>query len=195
MGDKRPRAQVDTRTGRLDADAGQDRNQRPLTGLGAFILPPRGSTYPALRRVPPCRDRRRVHTSRTARRRPGHLHISALLAYIDLAVRTDLPDVLDFKQRVLDNQAATPSGTRATVPVDPCEAWSGELLTAGSQRAAPTAWLAEGLLSYLSHQEAATMLTVVGELPASRSRLPSSTAPEMTTGSLPGLSRCPRLAS
>lgn len=83
----------------------------------------------------------------------------------------DLPDVLDFKQRVLANQGAIPRCARAVVPVDLREDWSRELLAAGFQRAAPTVWLAEGLLIYLSHEEAARMLTVVGELSASGSRL------------------------
>lgn len=83
----------------------------------------------------------------------------------------DLPEVLDFKQQVLADQGAISACARAVVPIDPREDWSRELLAAGFQRAAPTVWLAEGLLIYLSHVEAARMLTVVGELSASGSRL------------------------
>jgi methyltransferase (TIGR00027 family) len=83
----------------------------------------------------------------------------------------DFPAVLDFKQRVLADQGAVPGCSRATVPVDLCKDWSRELLAAGFQQATPTVWLAEGLLLYLSHEEAARMLTRVGELSVPGSRL------------------------
>jgi len=83
----------------------------------------------------------------------------------------DLPDVLSFKQRVLADQAARPRCERVIVPVDLRGTWSPTLVAAGFQEAAPTAWLAEGLLIYLSADETAGMLTTVGELSAPGSQL------------------------
>jgi methyltransferase (TIGR00027 family) len=83
----------------------------------------------------------------------------------------DLPDVLNFKQRVLADQAARPRCERVIVPADLRGNWSPTLVAAGFQETAPTAWLAEGLLIYLSADETAGMLTTVGELSAPGSRL------------------------
>lgn len=94
----------------------------------------------------------------------------------------DLPEVLSFKHRVLAGQDAIPGCARATVPVDLREDWSCELLAAGFQPAISTAWLAEGLLIYLSREEAATMLTVMGELSASGSRLSFEHSPRDDRG-------------
>lgn len=83
----------------------------------------------------------------------------------------DLPDVLDFKQRVLADRAARPRCARVIVPADLRASWPPELVVAGFREAAPTAWLAEGLLIYLSADETAELLTAVGELSAPGSRL------------------------
>lgn len=78
----------------------------------------------------------------------------------------DLPDVLEFKQRVLAEQAARPRCERVIVPTDLRGRWSSTLVAAGFQDAVPTAWLAEGLLIYLSAEHAARLLTAVSELSA-----------------------------
>jgi methyltransferase (TIGR00027 family) len=83
----------------------------------------------------------------------------------------DLPDVLSFKQRVLAHQVARPRCERVVVPADLRDTWSPTLVAAGFQETAPTAWLAEGLLIYLSADETARMLTSVGELSAPGSQL------------------------
>lgn len=83
----------------------------------------------------------------------------------------DLPDVLNFKQRVLADQAARPRCKRVIVPADLRDTWSLTLVAAGFQETAPTAWLAEGLLIYLSADETAGMLTTAGELSAPDSQL------------------------
>lgn len=83
----------------------------------------------------------------------------------------DLPDVLAFKDRVLTGQATRPRCTRMAVPVDLREDWETPLTEAGFASTAPTVWLAEGLLIYLSGDEAARLLTTVGELSAPDSQL------------------------
>ncbi|MCX4784665.1 SAM-dependent methyltransferase [Streptomyces sp. NBC_01221] len=76
------------------------------------------------------------------------------------AFRLDLPShcvvfevdragVLDFKQRVLTELAAAPKAKRVPVPVDLRADWVTALTSAGFDPAAPSVWLAEGLLFYL----------------------------------------------
>jgi methyltransferase (TIGR00027 family) len=82
----------------------------------------------------------------------------------------DLPEVCGFKEAVLAG-CGTTACERAVVPVDLRGQWGDELLAAGLDRAAPTAWLAEGLLIYLTADEAARLLTNIGQLSAPGSRL------------------------
>src|SRR5215468_4699251 len=60
----------------------------------------------------------------------------------------DLPPVLAFKERVLAGH--TPNCERIAVPVDLSTEWAGALRQAGFDPTAPTAWLIEGLLIYLT---------------------------------------------
>jgi methyltransferase (TIGR00027 family) len=83
----------------------------------------------------------------------------------------DLPEVLDFKEAVLTERAAVPRCQRKVVPVDLRKDWTVPLTKAGLGTAEPTAWLAEGLLIYLTARESTDLLTRVGELSASRSRV------------------------
>lgn len=83
----------------------------------------------------------------------------------------DLPEVFAFKEAVLAGCEAAPAPARRTVPVDLRGEWTGELVAAGFERAAATAWLAEGLLLYLTAGECARLLTGVGELSTPGSRL------------------------
>jgi methyltransferase (TIGR00027 family) len=83
----------------------------------------------------------------------------------------DLPEVLAFKEAVLVGCDAVPNCERTVVPVDLREHWAAELVVAGFDRTAPTAWLAEGLLLYLTADEAAGLLTEVGGLSAPDSQL------------------------
>ena len=83
----------------------------------------------------------------------------------------DLPVVLAFKDRVLTERAAVACCERRTVPVDLRGDWTTPLLQAGLRSAEATAWLAEGLLIYLSAAEAATLLTHVTALSRAGSRL------------------------
>lgn len=83
----------------------------------------------------------------------------------------DLPEVLAFKQRVLDEQAAVPRCHRHAVAVDLRGVWATRLIEAGLNPHQPTAWLLEGLLIYLSTEQAAHLLTTLGELSPAGSRV------------------------
>lgn len=83
----------------------------------------------------------------------------------------DQPDVLDFKEAVISGRGARPRCQRRTIPVDLRGDWPARLIEAGFDPALPTAWLVEGLLIYLSADQAAALLTEVGALSAPGSRL------------------------
>jgi methyltransferase (TIGR00027 family) len=61
----------------------------------------------------------------------------------------DQPQVIEFKTTTLAGIGAEPTATRRTVPIDLRQDWPAALRAAGLDTAAPTAWLAEGLLIYL----------------------------------------------
>jgi methyltransferase (TIGR00027 family) len=61
----------------------------------------------------------------------------------------DQPRVIEFKTATLAGIGAEPTATRRTVPIDLRADWPTALKAAGFDTAAPTAWLAEGLLIYL----------------------------------------------
>ncbi|MEN3537627.1 class I SAM-dependent methyltransferase [Microbispora sp. ZYX-F-249] len=83
----------------------------------------------------------------------------------------DLPEVFAFKETVLDGAGALPVCERRVVPADLRESGVGELVAAGFAHAVPTAWLAEGLLLYLTADEVTRLLTEIGELSRPGSRL------------------------
>jgi methyltransferase (TIGR00027 family) len=83
----------------------------------------------------------------------------------------DLPEVLAFKDRVLADRTAVAVCRREALAVDLREDWTDPLLRAGLCPVEPTAWLVEGLLIYLSAEDAASLLTRVGVLSAAGSRL------------------------
>ena len=61
----------------------------------------------------------------------------------------DQPQVIEFKTTTLAGIGAKPAAVRRTVPIDLRQDWPAALRAAGLDTAAPTAWLAEGLLTYL----------------------------------------------
>ena len=61
----------------------------------------------------------------------------------------DQPRVIEFKTATLAGLGAQPAATRRTIPIDLRSDWPTALRAAGLDAAAPTAWLAEGLLIYL----------------------------------------------
>ena len=83
----------------------------------------------------------------------------------------DLPGLFEFKERVLTEQGALPRCERAVVAVDLREDWPTRLTAAGFEPNASSVWVAEGLLVYLSNDDAVRLLTAVGELSPGASQL------------------------
>jgi methyltransferase (TIGR00027 family) len=83
----------------------------------------------------------------------------------------DLPEVLAFKQNVLDARAVTPKCLRTTVAVDLRDDWAAALVAAGFDTTRPTAWLVEGILIYLDHDAADRLLTGVDTMSAPGSQV------------------------
>lgn len=83
----------------------------------------------------------------------------------------DTADVLAFKERALDAHGARPACERVAVPCDLREDWPAAVRAAGLDPAVPTAWIAEGLLIYLSPEDNERLLARIGDLSAPRSRL------------------------
>jgi methyltransferase (TIGR00027 family) len=83
----------------------------------------------------------------------------------------DLPEVLAFKERVLAERHAVPRCHRTTVAADLRDDWPGRLVAAGFQPERPAAWLAEGLLVYLTAAEVTELFDAVGRLSAPGSQL------------------------
>src|SRR3954454_21312242 len=85
----------------------------------------------------------------------------------------DLPEMLAFKDEVLGRRDAQPTCARTAFSADLTGDWRAALVAAGSDTSQPTAWLVEGLLVYLTHDDAARLLDTVGGLCAPGSRLSS----------------------
>ncbi|WP_409184393.1 SAM-dependent methyltransferase [Amycolatopsis sp. VS8301801F10] len=83
----------------------------------------------------------------------------------------DLPDVFAFKETVLAERRARPRCERTVVPADLRHDWGAALRDKGFDPEQPTGWLAEGLLVYLSREEAERLLEAVTELSAPGSRI------------------------
>ncbi len=83
----------------------------------------------------------------------------------------DLPPVLAYKQNVLTGGGQHPTCDRHPVPADLAGEWSAGLMDAGFQPAAPTAWLAEGVLVYLDGPAAEQLLSQVTNRSGPGSRL------------------------
>jgi methyltransferase (TIGR00027 family) len=83
----------------------------------------------------------------------------------------DTPEMLGFKQRVLDEQGAEARCERVTVAIDLREDWPGALRTAGFEPGAPVAWVIEGLLVYLEEESVDRLMRDVAELSAPGSRM------------------------
>jgi methyltransferase (TIGR00027 family) len=83
----------------------------------------------------------------------------------------DLPEVLAFKEEVLAERQATPRCARTAIAVDLREDWPAHLEGAGFDASVRSAWLMEGLLAYLSNDDAVRLVTAVGELSSPGSQL------------------------
>jgi methyltransferase (TIGR00027 family) len=83
----------------------------------------------------------------------------------------DLPNLFAFKEAVLDQQGATPRCIRTVVAVDLREEWPADLMGAGFDPELPSAWTAEGLFGYLTHDDVVRLLVSLGELSARSSQV------------------------
>ncbi|MER6238011.1 class I SAM-dependent methyltransferase [Streptomyces clavifer] len=83
----------------------------------------------------------------------------------------DREGVLAFKQKVLDGLSATPRAVRVPLPIDLRADWVGALADAGFDRAAPSVWLAEGLLFYLPPDAEKSLIDRVDRLSTEGSAL------------------------
>lgn len=83
----------------------------------------------------------------------------------------DLPKVLEFKARVLDERGATPKARRVGVAADLRTDWSRALEAAGFDSEAPSAWSVEGVLPYLTDEAQNTLFTRISGLSAPGSRI------------------------
>jgi methyltransferase (TIGR00027 family) len=90
----------------------------------------------------------------------------------------DQPRVLEFKQRVLDEQGAVPSARRVTVAVDLRDDWTGALAAADFDPARPTMWVLEGLLPYLPGAAQDALFEKLHELSVAGSRIAAELGPE-----------------
>lgn len=87
----------------------------------------------------------------------------------------DQPLVLQYKGDTLARHGVTARVERHEVPVDLRADWPAALESAGFDRHAPTAWLAEGLLMYLPADAQDRLFTQIGELSAPGSRIAAET--------------------
>nr|BFD86686.1 class I SAM-dependent methyltransferase [Streptomyces sp. Xyl84] len=76
----------------------------------------------------------------------------------------DREGVLEFKHKVLAEVSAAPKAVRVTVPADLRDGWVTALTDAGFDTAAPSAWLAEGLLFYLPSAAETYLIDMVDRL-------------------------------
>lgn len=83
----------------------------------------------------------------------------------------DAPLVLSFKDKVLAESEARASAGRRTVATDLRGDWPTALRGAGFDPARPTAWLAEGLMPYLTDEGKNRLLSAVHELSAPGSQI------------------------
>ena len=83
----------------------------------------------------------------------------------------DLPKVLEFKARVLDEHGAAPKARRVEVAADLRTDWSRALEAAGFDPEGPSAWSVEGVLPYLTDEAQNTLFTRISGLSAPGSRI------------------------
>jgi methyltransferase (TIGR00027 family) len=88
----------------------------------------------------------------------------------------DQPKVLAYKSTTLAEHGVTPSADRREVPIDLRQDWPAALRAEGFDPAAPTAWLAEGLLMYLPADAQDRLFTQITELSPAGSRIAVETA-------------------
>ena len=83
----------------------------------------------------------------------------------------DLPKVLEFKARVLNEHGAAAKARRVEVAADLRTDWSRALEAAGFDPETPSAWSVEGVLPYLTDEAQNTLFTRISGLSAPGSRI------------------------
>lgn len=83
----------------------------------------------------------------------------------------DQPAVVEFKTRTLADMGAEPTAERRALGVDLRDEWSKVLLESGFDCERPTAWIAEGLLIYLTPQAQDQLFDNITRLSAPGSHL------------------------
>lgn len=107
----------------------------------------------------------------------------------------DQPDVLAFKDAVLTARDAVPRCHRVARAADLRHDWAGVLLDSGLRPSERTAWLAEGLLIYLTAEEAGQLLDTITGLSAPGSTIAfeyndtGDGGPVSHARTMPGMSR------
>jgi methyltransferase (TIGR00027 family) len=91
----------------------------------------------------------------------------------------DQPEVIAFKTDTLAGIGAEPTADRRTVSVDLRDDWPTALRDKGFDAAAPTAWIAEGLLPYLPPEAQDRLLDHITALSAPGSRLATENITDM----------------
>jgi methyltransferase (TIGR00027 family) len=89
----------------------------------------------------------------------------------------DQPKVLEFKAAALAAADAVPAARRHAIAVDLRHDWPAALRAAGFDPAAPTAWLAEGLLRYLPADAQDRLFADLAALSAPGSRFAANGGP------------------
>jgi methyltransferase (TIGR00027 family) len=83
----------------------------------------------------------------------------------------DLSEILEFKQRVVGSEHHEAACERIVVPTDLTGDWARDLREAGFDATQPTAWLAEGLLVYLTEERREAVIDRVSALSVPGCRL------------------------
>lgn len=94
--------------------------------------------------------------------RAYRMGLPAALRWFEL----DLPEIFRFKEPVLKSVGAVPTCDRRVVAVDLRTDWAPALLAAGYDPDLPTAWVDEGVIPYLSQEEATAVVATITRLSA-----------------------------
>jgi methyltransferase (TIGR00027 family) len=70
----------------------------------------------------------------------------------------DQPEVLAYKEQILNSAGAQPACERNAIGVDLTESWEDELVLAGFDPQRPAVWLLEGFLFYLPNEDIIRLL-------------------------------------
>ncbi|WP_040742507.1 class I SAM-dependent methyltransferase [Nocardia tenerifensis] len=94
----------------------------------------------------------------------------------------DQPPVIEFKTRAMGELGVAPTAERRAVAVDLRDDWPTVLRAGGFDPSRPTAWSAEGLLSYLPPEAQDHLLDTITELSAPGSRVATESRPNPRPG-------------